>query len=87
MTTFHSHTRHTSNILYYLAEKVLVPPFSDAPYILGNSSKTLISATAGIGRLYKLQGFFIILLGVYCEIFFWWNPVEHLFFEVERFQY
>ena len=28
--------------------------------------KNLISATEGIGRVYKLQEWFIILLGVYC---------------------
>ena len=49
--------------------------------------KTPITSTALICILYKLQGSFIILLGVYCEKFFWWNPVEHLFFVVERFQY
>ena len=36
---------------------------------LGESTKPPINATAGIGRLYKIQGSFIILLGVYCEIF------------------
>ena len=33
---------------------------------LGFWVKTLISATAGIARVYKLHGSFIILLGVYC---------------------
>ena len=32
--------------------------------------KTPITSTSGIARLYKLQGSFIILLGVYCEFFF-----------------
>ena len=47
---------------------------------LGFWVKTLISATAGIGRVSKLQQCFIKLLGVYCEKIFCWNPVEHLCF-------
>ena len=54
---------------------------------LAKNPKTPITSTALICTLYKLQGSFIILLGVYCDKIFWWNPVEHLFFVVERFQY
>ena len=42
----------------------------------------LISATAGIGRLYKLPQCFIILLGVYGEKIFWVHLGEHPFFGV-----
>ena len=47
--------------------------------------KTPITSRALICSLYKLQGSFIILLGVYCEKFFWWNPVEHLFLWLKGF--
>ena len=49
---------------------------------LGKSRKTPINATDQIRPLYKLSGSFIILLWVYCELFLWWNPVEHIFFMV-----
>ena len=59
---------------------LLCTPHSDLK--LGNFTKNLITATAGIGRVYKLQQCFIILLGVYCETFFWVHLGEHPFLGV-----